>query len=288
MPESADFFAPFGPSDAAPAEGPVSRDEAAGDDRVRKSRVARARSAPPARGWAGRPEAPDPATGSSPATGPSPLSDPWAPPAAADPSPAGSARTMPDAPERPPLVEPEHAPDHPRGGAPGRPPSSSPLGAPARPPERPRAGPREGAPAGPVSPDSVPSLLREAAVPELQAAMTHLLQRGHEVTLRDDLDLYDQRILVRFRPEAGPLRGLEVTPPAEASRFELGFRVEGSPEGLVRPASEPARITITAGYVPGSLDTRFLVLGRVDAAELTGSWVGQRFVDFVRRTLDRT
>lgn len=140
----------------------------------------------------------------------------------------------------------------------------------------------EAADGGPDSNDSPsPALVsaddlaafRAAALPELQSAVERLSARGHLASLADDLGQREPAVVVRFRPNQGPLAAFGSTA-REPARFEL--RLAADLDGETQ---------VVAGYTLGTPDAPFTLLSRTRLSAVQRHWVAERFVDFVRRAL---
>lgn len=131
---------------------------------------------------------------------------------------------------------------------------------------------------GPVSPERIPSAdlaaFRAVALPELTAAVERLSARGHLASLADDLGEADPTLVVRFRPNQGPLAAFGSTA-REPARFEL--RLAADLDGETQ---------VVAGYDQGGTpDAPFTLLSRTRLATVRADWVAKRFVEFVQRVL---
>lgn len=114
---------------------------------------------------------------------------------------------------------------------------------------------------------------RAAALPELESAVERLSARGHLASLADDLGQREPAVVVRFRPNQGPLAAFGSTA-REPARFELRLAVDLDGETQV-----------VAGYTLGAPDAPFTLLSRARISAVRADWVAQRFLDFVRRVL---
>jgi hypothetical protein len=114
---------------------------------------------------------------------------------------------------------------------------------------------------------------RSLALPALRAVAARLADRGHEVSIQDDFAADEPVVLVRFRPDAGPL-GSFAAGTEDPARFELRLATQrdGSSE-------------VVAGYVPATAGVPFAFLGRIPVGAVDARWISRRFVEFVERTL---
>lgn len=131
---------------------------------------------------------------------------------------------------------------------------------------------------GPVSPERIPdadlAAFRAVALPELTAAVERLSARGHLAALTDDLGEAEPTLIVRFRPNQGPLAAFGSTA-REPARFEL--RLAADLDGETQ---------VVAGYDQGGTpDAPFTLLSRTRLANVRADWVAKRFVEFVQRVL---
>lgn len=121
--------------------------------------------------------------------------------------------------------------------------------------------------------------LRVIALPEILRAVERLSDRGHVADLENRLHDDDPRLVMRFRPHSGPLGPLSLEP-CQPWRFELRT-------AIVEHRSGEDQFQAVAGYTAGSIDDRFVVLGRVPVGSLTHGWVSERLVEFLERNLGR-
>jgi hypothetical protein len=150
-------------------------------------------------------------------------------------------------------------------------------------PDRPAAGPNRPS-AKPERPAATPTALdetdlttfRAVALPELRAAADRLGHRGHDVDVRTELDPGDPRLVLRFRPDAGPLAALAAGSRAHAC-FELRMGLD--------PNTGPQ---VVAGFTPSWPGALFVVLDRTRLGALSPDWVAERVIEFVSRTLERS
>jgi len=118
--------------------------------------------------------------------------------------------------------------------------------------------------------DSDLPAFRALVLPELRAAVRHLVARGHHADLVEGSADDEPGVVVRFRVDPGPFAVRATV----AARFEvrLGTDLGGHTQ-------------VVAGLTGAALGASFMLLERTPFRAVDHEWIRRQFVEFVQRSL---